>query len=82
MTWQSLLTNGRIKRHTTNLQEISDLRDVVERDLKDAHVQVISADRRFATAYNAVLQLGKIVIACSGYRVSGLAHHQTHVRSF
>src|ERR1700722_13241671 len=37
----------------------------------------ISADRRFATACNAVLQLTKIVLACSGYRVSGLGHHQT-----
>jgi hypothetical protein len=77
MTWQSLLANGRIKRHTTSLQEISDLRDVIERDLKDARVEIISADRRFATAYNAVLQLAKVVIACSGFRVSGLAHHQT-----
>jgi hypothetical protein len=76
MTWQSLLANGRIKRHTTSLQEISDLRDVIERDLKDARVDMISADRRFATAYNAVLQLAKMVIACSGYRVRGLAHHQ------
>jgi hypothetical protein len=76
MTWQTLLENGRIKRHRTSLQEISDLRDVVARDLKDARVEMISADRRFATAYNAVLQLAKIVIACSGYRVSGLGHHQ------
>jgi uncharacterized protein (UPF0332 family) len=77
MTWQSLLASGRLKRHTTSRQEISDLRDLIERDLKDARVELISADRRFATAYNAVLQLAKIVIACSGYRVSGLAHHQT-----
>jgi hypothetical protein len=43
-----------------NLEEISDLRDVVERDLKDARVDMISAGRRFATAYNAVLQLAKM----------------------
>jgi len=77
MTWQTLSANGRVKRHTTSRQEISDLRDVVARDLKDAHVEMISADRRFATAYNAVLQLAKMVIACSGYRVSGIGHHQT-----
>jgi hypothetical protein len=71
------LESGRVKRHTTSLQEISDLRDIVERDLKDAGVEIISADRRFATAYNAVLQLAKMVIACAGYRVSGLGHHQT-----
>src|SRR6266851_10240852 len=77
MTWQTLSANGRVKRHTTSRQEISDLRDVVARDLKDAHVEMISADRRFATAYNAVLQLAKMVITCSGYRVSGIGHHQT-----
>src|SRR5215467_2467929 len=77
MSWQALLANGRVKRHTTSRQEIEDLRAVVERDLQDANVQEISADRRFATAYNAVLQLAKMVIACSGYRVSGLGHHQT-----
>ena len=66
-----------MKRHKTSLREIEDLRAVVERDLMDAAVPEISADRRFATAYNGVLQLSKIAIACSGYRVSGLGHHQT-----
>lgn len=74
MSWQAVLANGRIKRHTTSLEEISDLRDVVERDLKDARVDMISADRRFATAYNAVLQLTKMALACSGYRVSGIGY--------
>jgi len=43
--------------------------------LQDAGVEALSADRRFATAYNAALQLAKIVIACSGYRVVGAGHH-------
>jgi len=77
MSWQTLLASGRIKRHATSAREIADLRDIVERDLNDAHVEMISADRRFATAYNAVLQLATMVIACSGYRVTGLGHHQT-----
>lgn len=47
------------------------------RDLQDAAVAGLSADRRFATAYSAVLQLTKMVIACSGYRVVGQGHHQT-----
>lgn len=37
----------------------------------------LSADRRFATAYNAVLQLGKMVVACAAYRVVGPGHHLT-----
>jgi len=43
--------------------------------LQDAAVAALSADRRFATAYNAVLQLAKMVIACAGYRVAGPGHH-------
>jgi hypothetical protein len=45
--------------------------------LQDAAVPALSADRRFATAYNAVLQLGKMVVACAGYRVVGPGHHLT-----
>src|SRR5437764_9662401 len=77
MSWQSLLQAHRVKRHHTSLQELGDLRDLVERDLQDAAVPAISADRRFATAYNAALQLAKMVIACAGYRVVGPGHHLT-----
>lgn len=77
MSWAELLSDGRVKRHKTSANEIGDLRLVVERDLRDAAIHGLSADRRFATAYNAVLQLAKIVIAASGYRVAGLGHHYT-----
>ncbi len=77
MSWQSLLLAQRLRPHQTSQQELDDLRDVVERDLQDAALEALSADRRFATAYNAVLQLAKIVIACSGYRVVGPGHHMT-----
>jgi uncharacterized protein (UPF0332 family) len=77
MSWQSLLRAQRIKSHRTSRQELDDLRNVVERDLQDSAVPGLSADRRFATAYNAVLQLGKMVIACAGYRVVGSGHHLT-----
>jgi uncharacterized protein (UPF0332 family) len=50
---------------------------VVARDLKDAALSEVSLDRRFAIAYNAILQLATMVIACSGYRVRGLGHHHT-----
>ena len=77
MTWLDLLNAQRVRAHRTSPREIHDLREVVERDLKDARLDVLSDDRRFATAYNAVLQLTKIVIACEGYKVVGLGHHQT-----
>ena len=64
MSWQVLLANRSVRAHATSLQEIDGLRGVVERDLKDAALAELSADRRVATAYNAVLQTAKKAIAC------------------
>lgn len=76
MNWQSLLDNRSVREHATSLSEIEGLRSVVARDLQDAGLAALSADRRFATAYNAILQLAKMAIACAGYRVaSGTAGH-------
>ena len=77
MSWRTLLTSQRLKTHTTSKQELDDLRAVVARDLADAVVTGLSADRRFATAYNAALQTATMAVACSGYRTSGIGHHQT-----
>ncbi len=77
MTWQELLATKRAQTHRTSNQELACLRAVVDRDLKDAAVAALSEDRRFATAYNAVLQLATMAVACAGYRVSAKqGHHQ------
>lgn len=79
MSLTELLAGKRIQRHVTSPGEIVGLRKLVTRDLQDAGVSGLSADRIFATAYNAVLQLSKIALACAGYRVSPSlpGHHQT-----
>src|SRR5262249_4448086 len=77
MSWQQLLTAHRVQRHRTNRQELDGLRAVLERDLSDTRVPGLSTDRQFATAYNAVLQLARMAIACAGYRVVGQGHHRT-----
>ena len=51
------------------------MRALVARDLADARVVGLSADRRFATAYNAALQAANIAIACVGYRVTAKTGH-------
>ena len=77
MSWGALLANRTVQPHKTSAREIEGLRQLVARDLADAAIEELSADRRFATAYNAVLQLSKMAIACAGYRVtSGSGHHQ------
>ena len=78
MSWTDLLNKRTVQTHATSEDEIKSLREVVARDLKDAEIIDLSADRRFAVTYNAVLQLSKMVIAGAGYRVAtgGSGHHQ------
>ena len=80
MSWQQLLSNRRLQQHQTSRHELDELWAVVEHDLQDAALESLSTDRRFATAYNAVLQLAKMVIACAGYRVAARAGH--HLTTF
>jgi hypothetical protein len=76
MSWQQLSAKGEVKTHLTSKQELDGIRRLIARDLADAALAGLSADRKFAIAYNAVLQSGKIAIACSGYRVSArVGHH-------
>ncbi len=51
------------------------MRALVARDLADAGVDGLSADRKYATAYNAALQAANMAIACTGYRVTAKTGH-------
>lgn len=78
MSLAAFLANKRIEHHLTSSNELAGLRKLIARDMADASVPGLSADRTFATAYNAVLQLSKMALACAGYRVSSTlpGHHQ------
>ncbi len=79
MSWKQLLAQRKVQLHTTSKQELDGLRALIKRDLTDAALAGLSADRRFATAYNAALQTAKMVIACAGYRVASTpGHHRLH----
>jgi hypothetical protein len=64
-----------VQSHRTSKRELDDLRALVARDLADATVAGLSADRRFATAYNAALLTATMAIACAGYRVTARTGH-------
>jgi hypothetical protein len=77
MTWKKLLAEHKVHTHATSKRELDALRELIARDLADAGIQGLSADRRFATAYNAALQAAKMAIACAGYRLaSAPGHHR------
>jgi hypothetical protein len=80
VTWTTFLASHDVQRHKTSKRELDDMRALVARDLADAQVQGLSADRRFATAYNAALQTANMAIACAGYRVTAkTGHHRVTV---
>jgi len=69
------LASRDVQRHRTSKKELDDIRALIARDLADAGVAALSADRRFATAYNAALLTAHMVIACAGYRVTAKTGH-------
>lgn len=74
---KNLLDKGDLKPHTPTKSEIDGIRKLVRRDLKDADIQELSIDRRFATAYNAALNLSRIVVISEGYRITAkIGHHK------
>lgn len=81
MALREFLNQARLVQHKTSSKEISDLLNLVERDLKDAQVKEISSDRRFTIAYNAVLQLAIIILYSKGYKPKGIGHHFVTLQS-
>ena len=77
MSLKGLLKKGKLKPHKTSRKEINDLITMIERDLKDSGVKGLSNDRKFATAYNAVLQSATILLYINGYKTKGAGHHFT-----
>jgi hypothetical protein len=71
------LSAHRVWPLVTSEQEVDDLRALIDRDLHDAGLVGLSADRFFATSDDAALQSTKMAIACAGYRVvAKQGHHQ------
>jgi len=56
MTLQKWLEYGWLRSHKYSQKEITDLFQIIDRDLRDASGN-ISADWRFGIAYNAALKL-------------------------
>ena len=77
MTLKQWEHHGWLKAEPTSRDEITNLRAIVGRDLKDASGQ-ISLDWQFGIAYNAALKLCTILLRAEGYRSShGHQHYRT-----
>ena len=70
--------NGWLRPHKSTNEEIDNLFEIVERDLKDVSVKGLSDDWKFGIGYNAALKLCTILLHSSGYRAEkNLAHYRT-----
>jgi uncharacterized protein (UPF0332 family) len=78
MSLKQWLDNGWLRKHETDKQEIANLLQIVDRDLKDAKEKSISQDWRFGIVYNAALKLCTILLVVEGYRPERtLQHYRT-----
>ena len=78
MSLKNWENNGWLRKHKTSVSEISDLFQIVERDLKAAQTKGLSADWKFGIAYNAALKLCTILLNAEGYRPeNNNAHFRT-----
>lgn len=82
MSLQQWLNEGKLKPHQTNSQEVAQLLQAIERNIRDASIEALSPDNRFTIAYQAALQLATILLYASGYRPSAsVGHHYITIQS-
>ncbi|HAQ61717.1 TPA: hypothetical protein DCR49_06940 [Candidatus Delongbacteria bacterium] len=81
MTLKNWAENGWLKEHQTSRQEISQLLEIVERDLKDSKNEDLSSDWKFGIAYNAALKLCTVLLYCEGYKPDRTAAHYRSIQS-
>jgi hypothetical protein len=72
---------SRARAHKTSKHEISSLLKAADRDLGDAQLPGLSADRKFTTAYSAALLVSTAALAASGYRAPQEGHHYWTIQS-
>jgi hypothetical protein len=73
--WQ---LNGWLRIHQTDVQELSNLLAIADRDIADAATADLSNDWKFGIAYNAALKLCTMMLYDAGYMPEkALAHYRT-----
>ncbi len=81
MSLQDWQKNGWLEKYEANAQEILNLLDLVDRDLRECQVPGLSTDWRLNIAYNAALQAATAALAASGFRASRENKHYRVIQS-
>lgn len=77
MSLEKLLSNKKLVKYEPTKKQISELSDLIERDINDSKIPALSLDRRFISLYSAAQTLATIVLYINGYRTRGEGHHRT-----
>lgn len=78
MSYQRLLKERKIKTHRATKEEIKDILEVADRDLKFAkEAMAHNWDWAFAIAYNAALSASRAYMYQEGYRPTSSESHKT-----
>ena len=81
MDLRDWLNNSWLISHKTSSEEISNLLEIVDRDLSDCQTKGLSSDWRLNIAYNAALQAATVALAAEGYRAARDSHHYRVIQS-
>lgn len=83
MSLESWRDSRLIVEHETSQQEIHELLGIVKTDLRDAHIDGLSPDRRLACCYGALLTAARAALRAAGYRVpkGTPSHHYYAIQS-
>ena len=73
---------GWLKAEPTSPEEIRSLFGIIQRDLADAKVEAISADRRFEAAFSAARTCANLALRACGFRTTTQpGHHLKTIES-
>ena len=81
MSLQDWERKGWVEKHKSSPQEIEELFQIADRDLKDCQARDLSDDWQLNIAYNAALQSAKAALAAAGYRTAREAQHFRIIQS-
>lgn len=81
MTLKNWREQNFLIEHESSREEISNLLELVARDLEDAAVEQLSADRRMGIAYNACRNVACLALAAEGYRPGRQRSHEWAIQS-
>ncbi len=81
MSLRDWVQNGWLVEHKSSRKEIRNLLGIADRDIHECQVSGLSADWRFAIAYNAALQAATAALAAAGYRATRDSHHYRVIQS-